>query len=87
MNSNETITVKSENEPYYSEHVYPLDTFQGVHRKGSIWRAMRRGKADPSGFPYPKRPFSNSKRTRGRWENEARKVIYELAKKNGRIRR
>lgn len=42
----------------------------------SLARAMRRGKADQSGRPLRKRPFSNKKNTKGRKANVTVKYHY-----------
>lgn len=54
-------------------HLY---TFEAVKRFKSVRRAFRRGHISPYGEIYPKRPFSNKKRTRGRKMNELKKQIY-----------
>ena len=59
-----------------------LSTYQAVSQFKSIARAIRRGHVDLfTGIIYPKRPFSNKKRTKGRRINELKKQIYGTYKR------
>lgn len=81
--TSESIKELDTRENLIPESTYPLSSYDGVGRFQSIWRAIRRGKASPTGQVYPNRPFNNSKSTRGRRENENRKRIYDQLKLTG----
>ncbi len=52
-------------------------SYEAVSKFKSIRRAIRRGKVDLyTGIIFPKRPFSNKKRTLGRKLNELKKQVY-----------
>lgn len=52
-------------------------SYKMVSRFRSVRRAIRRGRVDLyTGLPFPRRPFSNRKPTKGRRFNELKKQIY-----------
>ena len=51
---------------FYERGILHLRTYEAVSRFKSVRRAIRRGHVSLEGFIYPKRPFSNKKRTKGR---------------------
>lgn len=56
--------------------------YSAVSKFKSVRRAIRRGHVDLfTGIIYPKRPFSNKKRTKGRRINELKKQIYGTYKR------
>lgn len=60
-----------------------LRLFEAVRKFKSVKRAMRRGNVSPIGEILPRRPFNNRKPTKGRYINEARKVVYGKLKQLG----
>lgn len=67
---------------FYERGILHLRTYEAVSRFKSVRRAIRRGHVDLfTGIIYPKRPFSNKKRTKGRRINELKKQIYGTYKR------
>lgn len=57
-----------------------LRLFEAIRKFKSVKRAIKRGNVSQIGEVLPKRPFSNRKPTKGRSNNEAKKVIYARLK-------
>lgn len=60
----------------------------GRNKGASLGRMMRRGRVDPNGRPLAKRPFNNSKRTKGTRGQEVVKEHYlDLMKRTKYIKK
>lgn len=65
-------------EPKYNEPAMELHliTYKAVNKFKSIRRAIRKGNVTRWGEITPKRPFNNSKRTRGRKQELVKERLY-----------
>ena len=74
---------KNINRDFDKEDTLPRwSNYSAVSKFKSVRRAIRRGHVDLfTGIIYPKRPFSNKKRTKGRRINELKKQIYGTYKR------
>lgn len=64
----------------YLNNTVNLRNFSAVGKCKSVLRAIKRGRVSKFGTEYPKRPFNNSKRTKGRQAEKLKEEIYEQLK-------
>lgn len=66
---------------FYEKGILHLRTFEAVNKFKSVRRAIRKGYVSLDGIIFPKRPFNNRSRKKGRRPLESQKErIYEQLK-------